>query len=360
MYDKKLGIREVLGIFLLLLGTKLSDMSPSLLAYHGKNAFWLIAVISFIIIIPVYFILLHMLTKLKDKNLVESMFFLLGKHLGFLVGFIFFLLALLLTIIDSRTYIDEINIIYLEESPITVLYFIFIGVCVFGASRGIETIGYTAWAIFPYIKLALLMLFFLSLKEVIWLRIFPIFGEGLGVLVTEGIKKASLFGGNMILFLIAFTSIKDAKDLKKASLISYCVGVTEITFFYIIYGTIFDYKSIDKVAFPFHELTSFVSVGVFFTNVETFFFGFWLIAGSIRFIVYLYITAWFFAELFSIKNIKSLLPIFGFMIIAIGIMPENSSKVLLIYRENILFALSIACMFLPFVMYLGGKIKGVF
>ncbi|RSK25675.1 spore gernimation protein [Bacillus sp. HMF5848] len=355
--QKKIGMRELSAMIMLVVGVKLADMTPSLLAQKGQNALWIIPIISFIVMFPSIIILLRVLRAYQNKNLIELINHLLGKYIGFVVGLSLFFVSFTATIIDTRSYIDEITTMFFESSPILLVLFIFIGTCYFGARKGFQVIGQTSWLILPYIKLALIVLIFLSFKETIWQRLFPIFGPGFDVLAWEGIKKGALFG-ELIIFTLAYTSFHTPKDFHRGMYIGSMFVIFEITISFMVYCTIFDYKSIDKIAFMFQEVGNYVSLGNFFTNLETYFFTFWLLAALIRFIVYIYFTSWLLAAVLKIKDPKNLLLPISFIIITVSLIPENPVVNVLVYRDLLINVSTGPLLLLPILLWGVAKWKG--
>ncbi|MDC3417749.1 GerAB/ArcD/ProY family transporter [Aquibacillus salsiterrae] len=354
--DKTLKTREMFAIVALFIGVKLSDTTATLYSQKVQNGFWLSVVVSLIIALPSFFILLHLLKLFKDKNLVELLEILLGKFIGKVVGFTIFLTSFGLLVLDSRNYVEEVKLLYFPESPTTSLYFIFIIVCILTAKRGLESIGSTSWIVLPFIKISMFLLAFLILKEIVWLRIFPIFGNGLDVVLTEGINKASIFS-EFILLTIAYTSFRDTKFFRRGSYIGSSVVSLELVFFFLLYALVFDYNSIEKVAYPYHEVTQYVNLGNFFTNVETFFMVFWLSAAFLRFIIYLYLVAMVFGAVFNIKEHESLLLPLGLLTVSSGLLVENTVINELVYREKLLMYSTPLYVLLPYLLWIIKRLR---
>ncbi|WP_102346165.1 GerAB/ArcD/ProY family transporter [Bacillus sp. Marseille-P3661] len=352
-----LKAREMFAIISILIGIKLSDMTPTIYAQTGKNSFWLMPIISFVIIFPSVLLLLKLLERYKTKNLVELTRHILGSKIGSFVSFIFFLTTFSALSIDSRNYVETLSILYFEESPEIALYLTFMLICAFGAKKGFETIGSTAWAVLPYIKISLLLLIVIVMKDVVWLRIFPIFGGGFKDIVMDGVKKGAIFG-DLFIITIAYPLVKDTKSFHKGYLFGTFFALFELTLFYLIYCTFFDYKSIAKIAFPYHEITQYVNVGTFFTNLETFFMTFWILAAFIRFILYLYVAAWIFGAIFKIKEFEPLVFILGFISLTVGMLPNGPIINTLTLRENFLNIITPFFVLFPVMLWVVAKFKG--
>ncbi len=352
-----LRTKEIIAITLILIGIKLSDSTPTLLAQKAQNGFWSIPILSFVCIFPSFLIMLYLLNKYQDKNVVELFEAITGKWIGKILGIVLFLCAFLSLTLDSRNYIEQVKLLYFPQSPTDMIYFIFIAVVFFGAKKGIEVIGYTCWIAIPFIKVSALCVLLLVMSEIVIQRIFPIFGAGLPIILSEGVKKASIFA-ELFFLLIAYQSAKKNTMFRKGITFGTVLAILEIILFYLVYASVFDYNSIEKIAFPYHDITQFISFGEFFTNIETIFMIFWLFAAFLKFIIFIYITTWIFAEIFAIRNFEPLLLPFSFLVIMIGLLPMNSATNELVLRETLLTVMSPIFILLPYILWLTAWGKG--
>jgi spore germination protein KB len=352
-----LRVKEILAITLILVGIKLADSTPVLMAQKAQNGFWLIPLLSFILIFPSFLIMLHLLKKYQDKNLLELIESITGKWIGKFVGMLLFIFAFLTLTLDSRNYIEQIKLLYFPESPTDIIFFIFIGIVFFGAKKGMEVIGFTAWIALFVIKGAAILVLILIYGDIVVQRIFPIFGASLPVMLSEGINKAAIFA-ELFFLLIAYQSAKKTAMFRKGIIIASMITIFEITIFYFVYTTVFDYNSIEKIQFPFHDITQFINFGEFLTNIETIFMVFWLFAAFLKFIIFLYITTWIFGEIFVIRNFEPLLLPFSFLVILIGLLPFNSIMNELVLRETLLTIMSPFFIIFPFVLWIIAWSKG--
>ncbi|OLS33999.1 hypothetical protein BTR22_19485 [Alkalihalophilus pseudofirmus] len=356
-HSQKIGGREFFSIIVLAIGTKITSMTPAILAQSGKNAFWMMPFAGALTLLAPFLLLLYLLRTYQNKNLMDLIYHLLGKWMGGLVGVVLFLLAFVSLVLESRNYLDELSSIFFPQSPQYALYTVLFIVILFGARKGLNVIASTSWILTPFIKVIALILLVLVLKDVVWMRVFPIWGEGMMVTVIEGVKKASIFG-DLFLLTMAYTSLKSTKTFHKTAYIGGAFTLFELTLFFLMYSLFFDYKSIDQVAYPFHEVTQYISVGMYFTNVEAFFMIFWLFAAFIRFMIYLYFTTWIFAAVFSITSFKPLLAVFFFLAIVLGMSINNPIQNVLVYRDMFLTLTTPLFIILPLILWAVAKSKG--
>lgn len=358
MHDQKtLKKGEMFTIIGLFIGMKVTDTTPTLFAQKSQNAFWLTPLISFLVILPSFLILLYLLKKAQNKNLIELMESIIGTKLGKSLGFLIFLSSFLLMGLDSRSYVEQIKLLYFPESPTTVLFFLFLCIAFFGAKKGLEVIGFTAKISYPFVKVSALILALLISVEVVWQRIFPIFGSGLPTILKEGTLKGSIFS-ELFLLTIAYTSFKETKHFRTGTLFGIFFVIIEITFFYFVYATVFDYNSIEKASFPFHDITQYVQMGEYFANIETFFMVFWLLAGFLRFIIYLYLITWLFGAVFNISEFEPLLLPISFLTLVVGMLPDNSVINELLYRDTVLNYVTPLFIVFPIILWIVALSRG--
>ncbi len=355
--ESRLRGREAFAMIILMIGVKISDTTPSLFAQYGANAFWLIPIVSLIVILPSIILLYYLLAKYKDKNLVELFEQILGKPLGKLMGIMLFIIFFLLTAIEGRSYTEQLKLLYFPDSPTPFIFFIFFIVAFYGAKRGLETLGSTSWTFLFYIKASATLLVILIFREAIFNRIFPIFGNGLQPLLLEGTKKASLFC-DLFLLGMAYTTFDSSKKFRTGLFAGFAFVFIEMTFFYLLYCVTFDYNSIDKVAFPFHELTQYVDMGNFFTNIETFFMIFWLFAAFIKYMIYLYFISWIFGTVFNIREFEPLILPLAFFGVVFGMIPENAVVNELVFKANFMNFITPFFIILPVLLWVVAKLKG--
>ncbi|ENH98468.1 spore germination protein [Gracilibacillus halophilus YIM-C55.5] len=352
-----LQTKEIFAIVLMLVAIKAADSTPSLFAQKAQNGFWLIPIVSFVVIFPSFLLMIYLLKRFRDKNLMELIESILGKTIGKLISIIIFLFAFSTLTLDSRNYVEQIKVLYFPESPTIFIFFIFIGVSFFGAKKGIEVIGYTSWIALPIIKISFFTLIWLVLGSMVYERIFPIFGSGLPVILSEGVKKAAIFA-ELFFLLIAYKAAKEEAMFRKGAVVASIIAFLEIIAFYFIYITVFDYNSVEKIAFPFHDIAQYVQFGQFFTNIETLFMVFWLFAAYLKFIVFLYLIAWMFGTIFHIKNFEPLLLPLAYLVIIAGLLPFNSIYNEFVLRENLLMIMSPFFILLPFMLWFIALWKG--
>ncbi|HEU4962379.1 MAG TPA: endospore germination permease [Bacilli bacterium] len=342
--DGKIGTRELIGLAMLTVGTKMSDMTPNLLLKQGMTAAWMLPILSGLIIVGPLLLLIHLLNK-YELGLIELVYKLLGRYLGFLVAFAIFLVALTATVLDTRSYVDILGTLYFPKTPVYVIYLILVGAIFFVANRGLENIGRTAWLILPYISIALIVLVFLAWGQHFEFSfLFPLLGPGVWDLAKAGLLYNSVYG-DLLVFPVFFLYVRTGKDYKKASLIGLVITMVIQVVFMMVYILVFDYHTVLTMVYPFHQLTRVVQLGRSLMNMEAIFLAFWVMSTIVRYSIYLYVTAMSFGYLFKLREFEPLLLPLTALTFMLGMIPENSMYADVWLRDK--YLLRFVSIFLP-------------
>ncbi|MBS4178942.1 GerAB/ArcD/ProY family transporter [Lederbergia citrea] len=354
--DGKIGTREFFSIIILDIGIKATDTTPNFLFTDGKNAAWMMPIFSFVIILIPFLLLLSLLKK-HEKGLMELLFNLTGKYIGGIIGFGLFLIVFSGTFINSRSYIDIVNVMFYPKAPVLLLLFLLLGVASFlVAKRGFEAIGRTAWFLIPTIHIMLILLIILSWKELDWVRLFPIAGPGVTHIMKKSITHSSLYG-DIILFAVFFSFIRNYKSFRLASFLGLGFSCAIIAVFLAIYTMVFDYPEIINMAYPYQQLTRIASLGEIITHVEAIFLGIWVISAAIHFAITLYLSAYLFAGALQLTEFEPLILPFAGLALLLGLHEENIFQVTTL-REILFISSSWIFILLPFFLWTVDRWKG--
>lgn len=354
----KIGGRELFAIVILTIGTKLADDTPSVLYEGGNSAAWVvILIIGLISIFPIYF-LTKVITCYRDKNLFDIIMHLFGNYIGFFVLMILWLILTYLIAGSSAVYTDIIGTMYFTKTPPVIIYGVLMTVAAYGAKKGLEHIGSTAWFTLAWIKISLFIVLIITLLQGEVSFLFPILGQGGWDIVEKSIKNTTVFIDFLFLGLIA-TSVKSTKVFKKGIWIGFFFIAIEFALALVGYVMLFDYASVQMVSYAYHETLRYVQLG-FVTNVESIFFPFWLVAAFIRFSVYLYLSALLFGALFKIKEFNYIIPTLATLIVFLGMIPETPIFNMRDIREKLFYFTTPLFFLLPFTLWLTAKFKGEF
>ncbi|MEF3303090.1 GerAB/ArcD/ProY family transporter [Paenibacillus sp. GYB003] len=353
--DGKIGFREFFSLIVFTIGLKLTDTTPTFLFLSGGNAGWLMPVISCLFLSIVLVVMFSILKNNPGKGLLDLTFELTGSAGGFLIGFLFFVILLTATVLNSRSYVSIVNTMVYQRTPVPVLLLLLLAAACFIASRGLETIGRVAWLIFPYAYAIFFVLFFLVWDFIDWLHLFPIAGPGIIPLVKESVFHTSVYGE--VIYLLALVPyVRTFADFRKASFIGFGLSIFNIVLAMAVFIAVFDYPAVRDMEYPFQQLTRTAQVGQVISHVESIFLFFWLMCSVVHFAVYLHLIAFLFARTLRIKAFKPFVLPFSGLVLLLGLLPENEI-VASLYRDDLIESTSIFYIVLPFILWALDKRK---
>lgn len=355
--NRMLKAGEMFTLLFILLSLKATDATASLFTQKTQNAFWYMPIISLLVILPSLLLLLHLLKKYQDKNLIELIETIMGSLVSKIIGLIIFLSSFLLMGFSYRGYVEQINFLYFPETPYVILSLIFFTIVYFAAKKGWEVIGFTTKIFLPFFVLSSVILIILILNDLVIERVFPIFGSGGIIVLREGALKGSIFI-ELFLITIAYTSFKKTDFFRKGFVLGLIFSIISIICFFFIYATTFDYNSIAKMSYPFYDITQYVNLGGYLTNIETFFMIFWLLGSFLRYAIYLYLVTWIISATFHIEHIESLLLPVGFLGLIIGVISKNLIINEFTFYNSILNYLTFFYIGFPILLWLISSLKG--
>ncbi|MEC1524644.1 GerAB/ArcD/ProY family transporter [Neobacillus niacini] len=354
----KLGIREFVSIAVLMVGSKATEDTPAILYSQAQNASWMIPFISAgIFFIPLY-LLIKTMSVYDEKDLFSVIKIILGKYIGFLVCLIIFIMSSYAVSFDTRTYTNIIRAFYFTTTPTLIVYALLILICAYGAKKGLQHIGSVSYLIVFYGVLSLYIALLLGTQNANINSMFPIWGPGPLALVKEGSQKLTLFADFFLLtMLVPYLTSK--KAFKRGTWLAYFYVTFQISIAILTYVCMFD-EGLAGIAYPFHTVIRFISLGQYIPNVEIIFFIIWIMAAFIRFTAFLYINAMMFGHLFKIKDFEYLIPSLATLYLMIGMIPEAPINVSLVFKPLIVSTAGPFFAVISFVLWLVALLKGEF
>ncbi len=358
-YDGKMGFREFFIIIFLSISLMTTDTTPTLIVKDGLNAGWILPIIIGLIMLLPISCLLSLLKLYKNKSLIDIIFHLTGKFVGYIIIIMLLLLAFEYTVICTREYADILSTMFYLNTPMYFLLFLLITSSTYIASKGISMIGSLAWFIAPFSLGSAFILIPVALKEANFSYLFPLGGPGIPMLLKKGIMDTTILD-ILLISAIFFPKIRSYKEYKSAVIWGLGMSVLLISLFMTTYIVVFGYPTLTTVNYPYQQLTRLVRLGRFATNTESLYLWFWAITSTVRFAVFYYADATIAASIFKIENPKPIIPIIGVIIFIIAMIPENYTKYILVFRSAAIDYLWMYVIGLPLLLWVIARIKGEF
>lgn len=322
MTKSKIGTAEAIMLVLTIIVTHtISSMTREILVSTKSATIINLIFVSVLAIIISYFIV-KLLKNFPGLDIIDISEFLGGKVFKNIIGIIFILYFLVSSSILLRNFCETLKIIYYPMTNIIFIIALFIiAVCIanrldFNASLK------TNLLILPLVLASIIFLFFANMNKFVPERIFPIFGDGLFNTFVLGLGNLASFGGIAYLYFLP-PFLKEPEKMKKIAIVS--IGISAIYLILCVSTLLFMFSFFMEAneITPLYNATRYIEFGSFFQRLESVFLLIWILA----FACYLSIVSKFamnvFKKLTNIETKKTLVDIFGILILGISLIPKN-------------------------------------
>jgi spore germination protein KB len=357
--NQKINKRQFM-IWVILTSTSTSILVvPGPLVARANQDAWIAALLGIIVGLFITTLYNALGNLFENTTIVEYMQKVLGKYFGTLVS-LWFVLFLLL---DSSAILwvvgNFIAINILPETPIEEINILFLIVVIIGSRLGVEVIVRAAEVLFPWVLTVFIILVLLLGIQVKFQNIHPILENGIkpilsGILTYE--VFTTLTSVNFLMFYPV--CINDAKGGKKSFLLGTLIGGTiifTITFLSIL---VMGATAVKRNVYPSYELVKKIALGNFVERVEALIAMIWIVSIFFKEILCFYGTNLGLAQIFKLKDYKSLTLPVGMIVIVLSLVVYPND----IYEREfeastwMYYALT-SGLFIPTLLLVVGKIK---
>lgn len=297
------------------------NMPQIFLGSCGSSSLLNIILVSIIAIIFTL-IIVKLFKKFSTSDIIDVSEFAGGKPLKIAVNIVLIIYFITISSLLIRNFSEVIHSIYYRTTSIYFLVGIFVftaAICNFPRDSSI----FKANVIITLIMLLSLLIILLSvLPNIVWQRIFPIFGNGTYQTFFSGLGNIYSFNGLIGLYLL-MPLLSEKKDFKKISIISVVIisillfSATACLLLSLSFST-----SIKDVSSIYTLITN-NEFGTFLQHPESLFVFTWIMSIITYLNVVVLFIVKFSQKLFKFKNKKLLLIPISIIIFIIALIPKN-------------------------------------
>ncbi|MDO6654272.1 endospore germination permease [Anaerobacillus sp. 1_MG-2023] len=280
---------------------------PAGLAAVAKQDAWISAIVSIGVGTLLVVFYGYFMKKFPDMTIVEASEKVLGKWIGQIASLMFFSFLFLLAALVLRNIGDFLTTQILIETPLYIIFTIFMIIVIMGASLGIETIARACEIFFPWVFCLLILLTILLMPEMQFEAIKPIMENGVKPIIRASIP----FIGLPFLELVAFLMIYRHVDKHNKLSISFLKGTAmgSVVLFVIICATILvlgaDFTA--RYTYPTYILAKKISIGKIVERIEVIVAIVWMLSIYFKLVLLFYTSARTLTQIFRVQNYRLLL-----------------------------------------------------
>lgn len=324
MLKSKIGTFESIFIILSVVIANSILTLPRILINKTNSATLLNVLVITFIAIFIGLLINKLLKKFPSCDILDVSEFIGGNKLKNLIGIIFISYFIFSSSILLRNLCEGLETVYFQMTDIIFIILLFIiGICITNHLRFNGSIKASS-VILPIAFISIIIIFFANFKNFYPQKIFPILGNGFLNTFIFGLTNLSAFQGILFIYLLP-PLLKEPEKFKKVTLIS--ITLTGIYIFLCISIILLMFPAFYSTneIMPLYLATRYISLGSFLQRLESIFMLVWIMS----FLGYLSITCKFCVNIFQkitkIKNAKSIINIFGLLILGLSLIPKNLS-----------------------------------
>lgn len=318
----KIGNFEALCLLINMFCSKLILDFPRYVSEDGGTASWLLVLLISIVVFVVFTFLARIYKKFSDKDILDVAKLAFGEPGKIIAGLLFMLQFLYLVTIVVREFAEDIKVISLTTTPISIIISLFCIGMLTGAFLGIETLCRINALAVPVLSAAFIFILLLSIPRFDSSKIAPWLGPGPAVLIKKAIPNISAYSElTTLLFIIPYLNDKGnyvsiGKYAILASGFFFTVGT-------LTYTLVYQYPMSTEFFLPLYQLARSIAIGRFLSRIEAIFILVWASSAFLYLSSGLYFVTYMFKKSFGLQTRKPLLIPFTILIFSIAMIPEN-------------------------------------
>ena len=222
-------------------------------------------------------LIIKLLDNFENADILDVSEFLGGKPLKIFIGLISIAIFLLVSFITLIDFSNVLHTIYFSNFPMIYILFYFIIAVLIANLIGLKSLSRTISFIVPFTLISTIITFFTSLGNLDIKDVTPIFGKS--YYQTFAIGLSNCFSMYIIIYLYYLKPLlKNTKDFKKISIISYIFSFLLLLFTIIPILTLFNSSSNSEPINSLFLLSRQIELGKFLQRVDALFIFLWISA----------------------------------------------------------------------------------
>lgn len=322
----KLDKVEAIALILIIMINKLILNIP----YYIVDLVGSGAIINLLYIGIIDFVLLLIIIKLFNNfevsDILDVSEFLGGKFLKTLVGILSISLFLLVAFITLIDFSNVLHTIYFSNFPMVYILFFFILGALISNLIGIKGISRTICFIIPFAIFSVIITFFTSFSNLDIKDLTPILGKSYQQTFVTGLSNCFAMY-ILVYFYFLKPLLKNVKEFKKISIISYAISFLLLMLTIIPMLTLFNTSSNSEPINSLFLLSRQIELGRFLQRVDALFIFLWIFAifSYLSFIIF--IINRIIKKIVPISNEKMLSYSTCSLLFGIALIPINISHI---------------------------------
>ncbi|WP_416150856.1 GerAB/ArcD/ProY family transporter [Salipaludibacillus sp. HK11] len=258
-------------IFSLIILFELGSAIVFSIGVEAKQDAWIAILLGMVGSILLFFVYYYLFKQFPDLTLIEYIKKILGKHLGWVVGFLYTVYFLYIAVRVLRDFEDLIVTAILPETPAFIVGLLMTLTIIYVVYHGIEVLARTGEFYFLiFLLIGLVVNFLYLVSGVIDIEnILPFLGEGWKPILDASFPQILTFPfGEIIVFTMLFPLLNNKKSALKVAIFGLVISGLLIAFSQMMNIAVLGVDIVERSSFPLLSSISKIQIGDFLERLD--------------------------------------------------------------------------------------------
>lgn len=288
----------------------------------AKQDAWLTIVVGMISGVILMFVYTKLSEYFPNDTLIQMIPKIIGKYLAFPINLIYIFYFAFLASTACRNFGELIVTTILVDTPLVVIIGIFMVLVIYCLRGGVEAFGRMGEVVFPVYIFAIITVWILllSVKGFNINNLTPVIGNGVKPIIKEAFPHTIVSFGETVIMLMFFPVLNKKQYTKKIGMTVIMIGGILLTFNVLLNICVLGPEIFSNINFPLLAATRQVSIADFLERFDVLIILL-MVAG-----VFFKVGGWTYgasvgiAQLFNIKDNRSILITIGTIIVPLSLL----------------------------------------
>lgn len=322
--DQKMTIGnfEAACVLLNLISSKIILDFPRTVSEDAGSAAWLMILLDSVVVYLLFLLMSRYYRNFAGKDLLDVSEIALGEVGRILTGIIFLVQFLYVTHVVLRQFAEDIKVISLTSTPVSIVILLFSIGMIVGAYLGLEAISRLHVLAMPLLAAAFILILLFNVPRYDVSRLAPWFGLGVNTILQKGIINLSYFSEVIALFFL-MPFLKKKKSFAEIGRYGIFFSGVFLVLSSLCYLMVYQYPTSTEFFLPVYQMARTIKIGRFFTRIESAFIIIWASSAFLYLSASLYFITYIFQRTFNLKYRKPLIFPFIILLFTLSLVPEN-------------------------------------
>lgn len=357
MFDNsKVSNRQIIFFLIVVISSTGILYLPTAVYQDAKQDSWISVIVVTLFGILTASVIATLGLKFKDQTIIHYSQKIVGKTLGKIIGFSYFLFFMHLNTIVIREFTELIHGPFFAETP---EIFFTIGILlpsIYALYLGIEVLARVNEIIFPLFALIIIGIFIMSYRDMNFLYLTPVLGEGWIPIVKGTYYQTTWFGETSVLTVL-IPSLNLPEKVKQSAIISVVLAGIIVLLSNLGVILVFGIQT-EQLAYPFLAIARYASLADIFERLDSFVVFFWVLGVFVKISIFHYCAVICFSQLFNLKDHRPIIIPTGVILVVLSIIQwSNSLQTIIALIKKLAIPYGTMQLVVPLLLLIIAKLK---